>query len=309
MSLIIENKAYSASEINFSINDIVVRQEPRKILMCDPEYFDIVDVKNVHMEGNIGILDKKLARKQWEDLRAIYQSFITEGILEEVYTIAGVEDCEDMVFTANQSFPWILNGEKVVVMSKMRHESRQREVPYFETFYQSKGYKILHLQEAKLFEGMGDTIPHYGKRLLYGGYGHRSDTIAYKEIANILQVPVVTLELVDDRFYHLDTCFIPINEETVLLCPVAFSGEGLEAIRKLFNNIIEVPVEEAETFFSLNAHCINDQKTGKKKAVIHPGSTVTKNALISYGYEVIETDTSEYMKSGGSVFCMKMVLY
>jgi N-dimethylarginine dimethylaminohydrolase len=304
-----ENKVYSVAEINFSIEHVANRQEPRKILMCNPEYFDIVDVKNVHMEGNIGVLDKALAKKQWEDLKAIYQSFVTEGILEEVYTIPGGKDCEDMVFTANQSFPWILNNEKVVVMSKMRHESRQREVPYFETFYKSKGYKILHLQEAKLFEGMGDTIPHYGKRLLYGGYGHRSDITAYKEIATMLQVPVVTLELVDERFYHLDTCFIPINEETVLLCPVAFSNDGLAALKKLFKNVIEVPVEEAETFFALNAHCINDQKTGKKKAVLHPGSTFTKNALIQYGYEVIETNTSEYMKSGGSVFCMKMMLY
>lgn len=303
------NKVYSAAEIEFSINDVAVREEPRKILMAHPEYFDIVDVKNVHMEGNIGNLDKSLAIKQWENLRDTYQLFVAESILEEVYTIDGGKDCEDMVFTANQSFPWILNGEKVVVMSKMRHESRQREVPHFEKFYKSIGYKLLYLEEAKLFEGMGDTIPHYGKRLLYGGYGHRSDITAYKEIAAMLQVPIVTLELVDDRFYHLDTCFIPISEETVLLCSVAFSNEGMAALKKLFKNIREIPVEEAETFFALNAHCINDQKTGKKKAVLHPGTTVTKNALIHDGYEVIETNTSEYMKSGGSVFCMKMMLY
>jgi N-dimethylarginine dimethylaminohydrolase len=305
----IVNKVYSAAEINFSINDVAAREEPRKILMAHPEYFDIVDVKNVHMEGNIGSLDKLLAIKQWENLRDTYQLFVAESILEEVYTIDGGEYCEDMVFTANQSFPWILNGEKVAVMSKMRHESRQREVPYFEKFYKSIGYKLLYLEEAQLFEGMGDTIPHYGKKLLYGGYGHRSDTTAYKEIAAMLQVPVVTLELVDDRFYHLDTCFIPVSEETVMLCPVAFSDEGMAALKKLFQNIIEIPVEEAETFFALNAHCINDQKTGKKKAVLHPGTTVTKNELIRNGYEVIEINTSEYMKSGGSVFCMKMMLY
>lgn len=309
MNNAIENKVYSAAEINFSINDIPARTEPRKILMAHPEYFDIVDVKNVHMEGNIGSMNKSLAIKQWEDLRNIYQSFVEETILEKVYTIEGGKNCEDMVFTANQSFPWILNGEKVVVISKMRHESRQREIPYFEEFYKSIGYKLLYLKEAQLFEGMGDTIPHYGKKLLYGGYGHRSDTTAYKEIAEMLQVPVVTLELVDDRFYHLDTCFIPVNEETVLLCPVAFSSEGMAALSKLFKKIIEIPVEEAEGFFSLNAHCINDQKTGNKKAVIQPGTTITKNALIENGYEVIETNTSEYIKSGGSVFCMKMMLY
>jgi N-dimethylarginine dimethylaminohydrolase len=303
------NKTYRASEINFTIDEIENRIEPRKILMCSPEYFDIIDVKNVHMEGNVGVLHKSVAVKQWEDLRNIYQSFVAENILEEVLVIDGAEGCEDMVFTANQSFPWMLNGEKTVVMSKMRHESRQREVPYFEKFYKNLGYKLLHLQNTKMFEGMGDTIPHYGKNLLYGGYGHRSETSAYEEISKMLNVPVVTLELIDDRFYHLDTCFIPVDEQTVLLCREAFTDEGMNALKKLFKNIIEIPVEEAEDFFALNAHCINDKKTGKKKAVIQKGTTITKKALEDNGYVVVETDTSEYMKSGGSVFCMKMMLY
>jgi N-dimethylarginine dimethylaminohydrolase len=305
----IENKTYNASEINFTIDDIVARTEPRKILMCSPDYFDIVDVKNVHMEGNVGVLQKTVAVKQWENLKHIYDSLTAEKILEQVYVIDGAENCEDMVFTANQSFPWMLNGKKTVVMSKMRHESRQREVPYFETYYLNLGYKILHLQHTKMFEGMGDTIPHYGKNLLYGGYGHRSETSAYEEISKLLHVPIVTLELVDERFYHLDTCFIPINEETVLLCREAFTEEGMAALKKLFKNIVEVPVEEAVDFFALNAHCINDKVTGKKRAVIQKGTTVTKGVLEQNGYTVLETDTSEYMKSGGSVFCMKMMLY
>jgi N-dimethylarginine dimethylaminohydrolase len=305
----ITNKTYQAHEIDFTINDIPNREEPRKVLMCSPEYFDIVDVKNVHMEGNIGVLQKTVAVKQWEDLKNIYNSLVDEKILEQLYVIDGAENCEDMVFTANQSFPWMLNGEKTVVMSKMRHESRQREVPYFEKFYQDLGYNILHLQHTKMFEGMGDTIPHYGKNLLYGGYGHRSETTAYEEISKLLNVPVVTLELIDERFYHLDTCFIPINEETVLLCKEAFTEEGLSALRKLFKNIVEIPVEEAVDFFALNAHCINDKITGKKLVVIQKGTSVTKRVLEQNGYAVLQTDTSEYMKSGGSVFCMKMMLY
>lgn len=132
-----------------------------------------------------------------------------------------------MVFTANQSFPWILNGEKVVIMSKMRFPSRQKEVPYFREFYSKLGYRIEELCEATMFEGMGDTIPHIGKQLLYGGYGHRSDPKAFEEISKILEVPIVLLRLVDERFYHLDTCFLPISEETVLLCPEAFDAEDL----------------------------------------------------------------------------------
>ncbi len=302
-------KVYTASEINFTIDDVAAREEPRQVLMCSPEYFDIVDVKNVHMEGKIGALDKALAQQQWKALHDVYQNLALEGALEQVHIIKGVEGCEDMVFAANQSFPWMLDGERVVLMSKMRHESRQREVPHFQTFYEQQNYRILHLARTQLFEGMGDTIPHYGKNLLYGGYGHRSETVAYEEISALLQVPVVTLELIDERFYHLDTCFIPIDENTLLLCPDAFTEDGKSALKKLFKNIVEIQVEEAEQFFSLNAHCINDKNSGKKIAIIHPGSRVTKNALNQAGYTVIETDTSEYMKSGGSVFCMKMMMY
>jgi N-dimethylarginine dimethylaminohydrolase len=305
----IKNKTYHASDIHFTADDLPARAEPRNVLLCTPDYFDIVDVKNIHMLGNTGTLQKDLAVAQWHELKNIYHKLAAAKILQQVYIIQGVADCEDMVFAANQSFPWMLNGRKTVVMSKMRHQSRQREVPYFEKFYENLGYDILHLQQASMFEGMGDTIPHYGKNLLYGGYGHRSDIVAYQEISELLQVPVVTLELIDERFYHLDTCFIPVDENTVFLCRDAFTAEGIEALKKLFKNIIEIPVDEAVHYFALNAHCINDQVTGRRCAIIQKGTVITRKLLQEHGYEVIETDTSEYIKSGGSVFCMKMMLY
>ncbi|HEY8402865.1 MAG TPA: arginine deiminase-related protein, partial [Cytophagaceae bacterium] len=233
-----------------------------------------------------------------------------QGVLEAVLEIKGVEGCEDMVFAANQTFPWVTRqGEKVVVMSKMRHASRQKEVPHFEKFFQELGYRPIHLNRTDLFEGMGDTIPHYGKWLLYGGFGHRSKKEAYEEIAELLQVPVVALELVDERFYHLDTCFVPVNENTIMICKEAFSADGLACIKKLFNKVIEIPVEEASDFFSLNAHLINDKASGKKVAILQKGSKRTIEVLKDAGYQVEEVDTSEYIKSGGSVFCMKMMLY
>lgn len=305
----IENKIYSPAEIDFSIGEIASRQEPRKALICTPEYFDIVDVKNVHMQGNVGGLDKKLAVQQWNDLKSVYQSWVAKGILEEVLEIAGVNGLEDMVFTANQSFPWMLDGKKVAVMSRMRHASREREVPYFREFYKKLGYQLLELKGSAHFEGMGDLIPHYGKNLLYGGYGHRTDSAAYEEISKLLQVPVVLLKLEDSRFYHLDTCFIPVDESTVLLTPAAFRKEDIGGLKKLFKNIIEIPDEEADKFFALNAHLVNVQKTNRKAAVLQKGAELMKRELNNLGFEVSEIATSEFIKSGGSCFCMKMMIY
>ncbi len=303
------NGIFTTAEIDFTVSDLSSRPEPRKVLICTPEYFDIVDVKNVHMQGNVGGLDKRLAVKQWNDLKAVYQLWKEKGILEDVLEIKGAEGLEDMIFTANQSFPWMIDGKKVVVMSKMRHSSREREVPYFREFYKKVGYQLLELRSNVHFEGMGDLIPHYGKNLLYGGYGHRTDAEAYKEISQLLQVPIVLLKLEDPRFYHLDTCFIPADENTALLTPSAFRNEDLQGLKKLFKNIIEIPDEEADKFFALNAHLVNDHQSKKKAAVLQKGTVVMSRELNKLGFEISEIDTSEYIKSGGSCFCMKMMLY
>jgi N-dimethylarginine dimethylaminohydrolase len=304
------NKVYSYDEIDFSIDQVPSKLPPQNVLMCTPDYFDVVDIKNVYMEGNAGKIDKKLVHTQWKSISNIYGMLVSKGTLKEATNVNGVEGLEDMVFAANQTFPWITeSGEKVVIMSKMRHESRRREVVHFENYFNEKGYKILQLQKTDMFEGMGDTIPHVGKNLLYGGYGHRSKKEAYEEISSLLNVPVIALELIDDRFYHLDTCFVPLDEDTVMLCPNAFSYESFEAIKKLFKKVIRIPAEEAASTFSLNVHCVYDKQKGEKHAIIHYGSIFTYNALVDNGYQVYEVNTSEFMKSGGSVFCMKMMYY
>jgi N-dimethylarginine dimethylaminohydrolase len=299
-----------ASEVDLDINKIAERKEPGKVLMCSPDYFDVIDVKNPHMEGNAGMTDKRLARQQWNFLKENYNKLVKNGILEKFLELPGSKGCEDMVFAANQSFPWITEeGEKIVIMSKMRHTSRQKEVPFFEKLYTDLGYKIIHLKKTELFEGMGDAIPHPGKSLIYGGYGHRSDESAYIEISEILHVPVVTIKLTDSRFYHLDTCFLPLDKDTVMLFPGAFTSADLKGIKKLFKKLIEISEDEAAHGFALNAHIINDETNKRKVALIQKENKKTIAQLKANGFEVIEADTSEYMKSGGSVFCMKMMVY
>lgn len=303
-------KIYTPEMFDFTIQEVGDRIEPKNILMSTPDYFDIIDVKNVHMEGNADKLNKPEAWKQWMDLKKCFDLLQVQGLLDQVRIIAGAPQLEDMVFTANQSFPWVLpNGEKVVIMSKMRHESRKKEVPYFEKYYNSIGYRPIHLQKTMLFEGMGDLIPHTGKNLLYGGYGHRSGIEAYDEISQLLQVPIVALELIDERFYHLDTCFVSLGTDAVMICEEAFTSSGIEVLEKLYQRVYKIPVSEAISAFALNAHTIFDLKSGKRAAVIHQGATFTNQVLKNEGFDVYEVNTSEYMKSGGSVFCMKMMVY
>ncbi len=284
-------------------------KQPRKVLLATPKYFDVVDVKNVYMRRNLKLVDKEKAMQQWSNLHNVYQTLKTRGIIENVLSIKGVKGCEDMVFAANQSFPWMLKDERVVVMGKMKHPSRQKEIPAFRKFYKTQGYKILELQSAEYFEGMGDTIPHPGKNLLWGGYGHRSELTAYDELKDLLKTEVITLKLISEKFYHLDTCFLPVNAKTVLICKQAFDEEGLKKIQSGFDNAIEIPLEEAEKYFALNAHCIAGEEKIPSVAIIQKGAAKTIEILKQNNYEVMEIDTSEFMKSGGSVFCMKMMIF
>lgn len=281
--------------------------EASNVLLSNPRFFRIIDEKNVHMAGNAGHENTVEAIRQWEQLKEIYSKLRTEGIIKSVEVIDPIPGCEDMVFCANQSFPWIVDNEKAVVLSRMTHNSRQREVPSFRTFYEEKGYRLIDLPFGN-FEGMGDAIPHPGSQLIYGGHGHRSSQQVYDWLAEKINTKIIPLQLVDDRFYHLDTCFLPISEEAVLIYPGAFNDKGIEAINHFFKIVIHIPENEAANGFALNAHCIRSAD-GRKVAVIQQGNPVTCEILKQSGYRIIETETGEFIKSGGSVFCMKMMYY
>lgn len=277
------------------------RPEPQRVLMCPPDYFDVIDVKNAFMEGHVGTVDRATARVQWESLGCAF-----EAAGHEVVTLPAVEGCEDMVFTANQVLPGMdADGRPYVVLSHMRHPSRQREVPYFRDWFESYGYRIAELPESiPFFEGQGDAIWHPGQRLLWGGYGQRTAVEAYSALAELLDVPVAVLELVHPSFYHLDTAFCALAGDAALVFPGAFSAEGMQQLKLGFRRVIEVPEEEASTGFACNAHAFDG-----RTVVIQRGSPRTVAALAENGFDVVEVETGEFIKSGGSVFCMKMMIY
>ena len=156
---------------------------------------------------------------------------------------------------------------------------------------------------------MGDMIAHPGKRLLYGGYGFRSDKLVYEEIARTLDAPIITLELINENYYHLDTCFLPLNHAEVLIAPDAFSPESIAIIRKMFEGVYEIPEQEAIDGFACNAHIIYGTNKMGSAAIIQRNNPVSLNIVQQSAHSVMEVETGEFMKSGGSVFCMKMMVY
>jgi N-dimethylarginine dimethylaminohydrolase len=266
------------------------------VLLCPPDFFDVVDVKNVFMSGQEGKVDRTRAREQWEALAKTFR-----GIGLEVETLPPTPGSEDMVFCANPSFTGLnRNGRKVAILSRMRHPSRQREVEAHRAWLGAHGYDVI--ESPVLFEGGGDAIWHPGKRVVWGGYGQRSVAEAYLLVAEVFGVETRTLELRTD-FYHLDTCFCPLDAKTVLVYPKALTRAGMALVRKHFRRVIEVDEGDARDRFACNAAAFG------KHVVIQRGCTALEKKLAKAGFEVHPVETGEFLKSGGSVYCMKQWLF
>lgn len=296
------NVITSADQLDFTIDDIPAMPLPGEVLMVRPLHYSVEYVINPHMADHVGNVDPVEAQNEWGLVRSLYDQL---GL--KTHVIEDQEGLPDMVFCANQSLPFIdEDGKKHVFMSIMHADQRKNEVPYIEQWYRQKGYGIHYLDETKIdtFEGCGDAIWHTGKRLLWGGYGYRTDTKAYEVISDTYDVPVITLELVDESFYHLDTCFCVLDKDTALVYPDAFSDRGIELINSIFTKIIHASRYEAKKLFACNASCPDG-----RNVIIQQGCTDVNKNLRDAGFSVHEVSTYEFLKSGGSVFCMKMLLW
>lgn len=273
---------------------------PSGVLVCPPDCFDIIDVKNPFMAGQVGSVDLGAAKHQWSEMCA---AFRTAGAAVE--QLAPVPGCEDMVFCANTAlFGLDAQSRKTCVPARMTFPSRAPEVEPAVAWSAARGYRIAQLGDSALrFEGTGDAIWHPGRRLLWGGYGWRTDPQVYPDLAKALGMPVLMLPLTDSTYYHLDTCFCAVDEKTVLVHAPAIAEEGLQLVRRVFERVLEVDAGEAARF------ACNAAVVGGRTVIIDRDAAATAHRLRDLGYDVIEIDTGEFLKSGGSVYCMKNVFW
>jgi len=275
--------------------------KPVKILMCEPKYFDVNYSGNEFMKDNINNVNKENALAQWCGLKRVY-----ENLNFEVVTINPAENLVDMVFTANQSLPFIdKTGNRKVILSKMKNVQRKMEIPYFKEFYLENNYEVIELSdEIEYFESEGDCVIDFERNILFGGYGYRTEKKVYDIISNYVNFKIVKFNLVNPVLYHLDTCFSVLNSDTVVISESAFNEEGMNIIKSYFKTIIKADETENLKFFVCNCHCPDG-----KNVIVQKGSVIFKNDIIKNGFNLIEVETGEFMKSGGSVFCMKLMFY
>jgi len=184
----------------------------------------------------------------------------------------------------------------------MTHAERAGEGEHVVSLLERRGFAVERLNTPReRIEGMGDGLWHVGRRLLWAGCGPRSSESAWREIAERFDLPVLLLDLTDRDFYHLDTALALLDEDSCLVQLSALQPHSRELLRHLFPRAIAVDEHEARTHFACNAFCPDG-----RHVVLQRGSERTCAALRAHGFEPIEVDTGEFLKSGGSVFCMKL---
>jgi N-dimethylarginine dimethylaminohydrolase len=138
--------------------------------------------------------------------------------------------------------------------------------------------------------------------MILAGYGFRTDRRAHDEVADTLRMPVVSLELVDPRFYHLDTALAVLDDTTIAYYPPAFSDVARAQLQALFPEAIEVATADA---YVLGLNAVSDGR----RVVLPAAATGFARQLVEAGFEPVPVDLSELLKGGGSVKCCTLEVY
>jgi N-dimethylarginine dimethylaminohydrolase len=274
-----------------------------RLLMCRPEHFGVTYTINPWMDPGGWARNRDqlvpASQREWE---ALYRILADLGASIEL--VPPAPDLPDLVFTANAAV--VL--DRRVLLARFRHAERQGEEVLFEAAFrelQARGLldDIVALPRDVILEGAGDCVWDATRNMFWTGYGPRSSRTAAPVVEDVFGVDAVALELADPRFYHLDTALCPLLEGDVIYAPLAFTGEGLAAIRDRVapEERIEIDVDDAGRL-AANAVLIGDT------VVLSNCSDRLRARLVERGYGIAATPLPSFLRSGGSAFCLTLRL-
>jgi N-dimethylarginine dimethylaminohydrolase len=261
--------------------------------MCSPDYFRVSYVINPWMEGNLSNTTTELSISQWEALR---KNLSKVANLEFVEPVNGLPD---LVFTANAGFVYA----DTCILSHFLFKERQGEEKYFNEWFDSKGFQVHKMPEDIAFEGAGDALIDRGQNIIWGGYGFRTDIRAFPIVSKITSIEILPLKLIDNRFYHLDTCLCPLEGGYLMYFPEAFDEDSIKLIEQNIPLDKRIIVNEKDAeLFACNAVNID------KNIFLNEVSNELIKTLEKIGFKVTCSQLSEYIKAGGAAKCLTLKL-
>ena len=255
--------------------------------MCRPDHFTVVYRINPWMDPQLPT-DTSLAVRQWETL---YQTYLDLGF--DVHLIDPIEGLPDMVYAANGGFVI----DNIAYGASFTFAERQPEGPAYMRWFRDAGFDVR--DPANVNEGEGDFL--LVGDVILAGTGFRSASNSHEELAEISGRDVVTLNLVNPSFYHLDTAIAVLDDANIAFLPSAFDEAGNAKLHELFPDAI-IATEEDAAVLGLNSY------SDGYNVVIASRAKDFERQLRERGYNPIGVDLSELLLGGGGVKCCTLEL-
>ncbi|WP_335342915.1 dimethylargininase [Microbacterium psychrotolerans] len=271
-------------------------QQVRRYLMCRPEHFTVSYRINPWMEP-ANPTDTALAVRQWQ---ALYDTYVALG--HEVHLIDPIQGLPDMVYTANGGFVI----DNVAYGAKFRFQERVPEGPAFMDWFRANGFEVAEPVEVN--EGEGDFLL-VGETIL-AGTGFRSTGDSHRELADVFGKEVVSLNLVDPRFYHLDTAISVLDpvegpggveKANIAYLEHAFDERSQAILAERYPDAIRVADADGAVFG------LNSASDGLN-VIISPRAKGFEAQLRERGYNPVLVDLSELLLGGGGIKCCTLEL-
>jgi N-dimethylarginine dimethylaminohydrolase len=257
--------------------------------MCPPTYFEVLYEINPWMQREI-VADRDRAMEQWKKLAATLRQAGAE-----VSVLPAAEGWPDLVFTANAG---VVNGHQFIP-ARFRHPERQGETEFNMAWFASHGFAIDELPLGVSQEGAGDALP-FGS-VLVAAYRFRSDAASHAYLSRLTGAAVRSVELVDERFYHLDLTFCPLDERRAMVAPLAWDRYGIKVMEALVPCPLVLEPEEAVKF------CANSVVIGTTVVMAECPPRVGRQ-LEQWGFDVAVCPIGEFVKAGGGCRCLTLAL-
>ncbi len=256
------------------------------VIMSPPDHFAIEYSINPWMNTENKVHPEH-ARREWEALKATYERFGASVAL-----ISPVQGLPDLVFTTDHGK--FLRGK--FYAARFRYKERQKEQDVVLPWYRAHGYEVIE-PPANLYMEGGDIQVNSDK--IFVGYGYRTgeETVSY--LAKETGMEAIPLHLVDDTFYHLDTCFLPLGD-AAFYYPTAFNPESIKKLRTHFTTLIPLTSAEAERFAGNSVEL--------DEYVLCQPNPSFEQKLIDLGKTPMTLEMHEFNKSGGGLHCLSQIM-
>jgi N-dimethylarginine dimethylaminohydrolase len=260
----------------------------RTYLMCPPEHFAVDYVINPWMNPAVPVNPVR-AMSQWQQLYAVYA-----GLGHTVRFIDPEPGLPDMVFAANGGT--VIGGK--VLGARFRYPQRAAEGMAYLDWFRRSGFQTVR-EPRTVNEGEGDIV--FADTAIIAGHGFRSEPGVTSELAELFGLPVISVRLVDPRFYHLDTALCVLGGGVAAYYPAAFDEAGQAALAAHFTELIEAKDADAEV---LGLNAVSDGR----HVVLPEQASGLAAQIEAAGFEPVPVDLSELRKAGGGPKCCTLEL-